>query len=128
MPLAEFGPRHRQEIFAAVERPTPPNKWIRVAGARLPNRAWWEWHWARGRRLWPDPNAVATGQRKKLPRSIRLRVIERDGYICGLCLGPVEPADVHIDHIHPVSLGGGNELENLQVAHSLCNIRKGARV
>jgi 5-methylcytosine-specific restriction endonuclease McrA len=35
--------------------------------------------------------------------------------------------DVHIDHIVPYSLGGPDELYNLQVAHSSCNIRKGAR-
>jgi 5-methylcytosine-specific restriction endonuclease McrA len=27
-----------------------------------------------------------------------------------------------------VSLGGKDELKNLQVAHSRCNIRKGARI
>lgn len=56
------------------------------------------------------------------------RVIERDGLICQLCGGAVERSDVHIDHIYPYSLGGATALNNLQVAHSLCNIRKGARV
>ena len=45
-----------------------------------------------------------------------------------LCGGQVEPSDVHIDHIKPYSKGGQHVLGNLQVAHSLCNIRKGARV
>lgn len=66
--------------------------------------------------------------RVKLPGWMRQQVIERDGYICGLCGGDVEPMDVHIDHIWPVARGGGNSFDNLQVAHSSCNVRKGASV
>jgi 5-methylcytosine-specific restriction endonuclease McrA len=35
---------------------------------------------------------------------------------------------VHIDHIFPLVLGGETTLGNLRVTHSICNIRKGARV
>jgi 5-methylcytosine-specific restriction endonuclease McrA len=35
---------------------------------------------------------------------------------------------MHIDHIYPVSRGGGDELSNLQVTHSRCNMAKGSRV
>lgn len=39
-----------------------------------------------------------------------------------------DEGDIHIDHILPVSLGGLSELSNLQVTHSWCNLKKGARV
>ena len=57
---------------------------------------------------------------------LRRVVIDRDGYVCGLCGGDVEPADVHIDHILPVAHGGSEVVHNLQVTHSRCNLRKGA--
>lgn len=59
-------------------------------------------------------------------RSVREIVIKRDGYVCGICGGAVEPDDVHIDHVRPRARGGDHRLSNLQVAHSRCNIRKGA--
>jgi len=59
---------------------------------------------------------------------VRRLVIDRDGYVCGLCGKTVEPNDVHIDHIRPRARGGTDDVWNLQVAHSLCNMRKGARI
>lgn len=65
--------------------------------------------------------------REKIPSRLRRAVLERDGLVCGLCGHDVDEDDVHIDHITPVTRGGRNRLDNLQVAHSLCNIRKGNR-
>jgi 5-methylcytosine-specific restriction endonuclease McrA len=65
--------------------------------------------------------------RAPLPPYLRAAVIARDGYVCQLCGGRVAPIDVHIDHIYPWSRGGPTVLSNLQVTHSRCNIRKGAR-
>lgn len=126
MPLSEFPDYKQAEIAEAVAQPFPPEKWLRFTGAQIESRAWYEWHWTRGRK-WRHVGDGPIG-RRSLPRRVRLAVIERDGLICGLCGGDVEPTDVHIDHIYPVALGGGDDLKNLQVAHSLCNIRKGARV
>ena len=81
-----------------------------------------EWHvspWTRSRR-------TAAGMRPGRGYADRA-VIERDGLMCQICGVDVDADDVHIDHIHPVSLGGRNQLDNLQVAHSFCNLSKGAR-
>lgn len=67
-------------------------------------------------------------ERLPLPRRLRSAVIARDGLVCGLCGAPVPYKDVHVDHVLPVSLGGAHELSNLQVTHSKCNLRKGARL
>lgn len=122
-PFMDFPLWLRREIASIVlldER--PPKRWLHNGYAAIESRAWYEWHWHRG----IDPH-------NRWPRSsrwqkLRLEVIARDGYVCGLCDGDVDPTDVHIDHIMPASLGGKDELDNLQVAHSFCNIRKGNRV
>lgn len=120
-PLSEFPAPHLEAIRQAVAHPRPPARYFTVNDglAQLESRAWYEWHWARG----IDP----TKRRDKLSAWRRRSVIERDGFVCQLCGGDVDRDDVHIDHIVPASLGGGDELTNLQVTHSLCNVRKGAR-
>ena len=53
-------------------------------------------------------------------------LIARDGLYCGICKEPL-PADlagVHVDHIWPRARGGGDEIENLQLAHGRCNMSK----
>lgn len=127
LPLSGLPPEQQTAIAAQVAQPKPPGKWLSlgIAGdfrpmAQIPSRGWWEWHWQRG----IDPDS----RRSTLPPGTRQLVIQRDGLVCGLCGGDVPSEDVHIDHKHPVSLGGSDALENLQVAHSLCNIRKGAHI
>lgn len=45
--------------------------------------------------------------------------------LCGICGNPIEYAGVTIDHIIPLSRGGKHSYENCQLAHGLCNRRKG---
>lgn len=80
--------------------------------------------WAAWQPRRPDPDK----QRKYLSPDMRRMVVSRDGLTCGLCGDEVPEQDVHIDHIRPVSGGGTNELSNLQVTHSRCNIAKGAHL
>lgn len=65
--------------------------------------------------------------RPGISRRVRQRIIERDGLRCGICGDAVNPSDVHIDHIVPFARGGSSEMDNLQVAHGVCNMRKGDR-
>jgi 5-methylcytosine-specific restriction endonuclease McrA len=51
-------------------------------------------------------------------------VLERDGYICHICEGSVEPGDLHFDHVIPLAKGGPHVEDNIKVAHSSCNLRK----
>ena len=44
------------------------------------------------------------------------------------CGQPLDEGSAHVDHIVPVSAGGGNEPENLQALCAFCNISKGAKV
>lgn len=119
-PLDDLPPDVQERIRVAVAEPKPPPRWLDFGLVQLPSRAWWEWHWQRGM----DPGAGRTS----LSPDVRRMVVIRDGLMCGLCRGEVAPDDVHIDHIVPVSRGGTDELTNLQVTHSRCNLKKGARV
>jgi 5-methylcytosine-specific restriction endonuclease McrA len=67
----------------------------------------------------------------------RRRLRERDGDRCWLCNGvmvferindPLNFRAATIDHVIPKAEGGGNELENLKLAHRTCNIRKGHKI
>jgi 5-methylcytosine-specific restriction endonuclease McrA len=60
------------------------------------------------------------------------KVYERDGYKCRICGGRIDmkantPAhnSKSIDHIIPMSRGGGHLWANVQAAHFGCNARKG---
>jgi len=106
-------------ICVDVEQDHKPSQWLDLGIAQIPSRAWWEWHWQRG----IDPEA----RRPAIPTWIRERVLARDGNVCQLCGGDVEPDDIHLDHIKPWSKGGEHSVDNLQVTHSLCNMRKAAR-
>ena len=57
----------------------------------------------------------------------RQRVFERDAGVCGICSLPVDPKNFHLDHVVPLSRGGGHTYLNLQVAHPRCNLEKGSR-
>lgn len=59
-------------------------------------------------------------------------IAERDGYQCQLCGLPVDMAATgrdkpSIDHIVPLSRGGTDEIQNVELAHFGCNSSKGNR-
>lgn len=67
----------------------------------------------------------------------RLRIYERDGWVCRLCDLPVprwllgdkrDPLAPTLDHVVPRSRGGGHEEWNLQLAHRRCNSAKRNRL
>lgn len=56
---------------------------------------------------------------------IRLAVYLRDNGVCGLCGGKVSERDFHLSHDTPRSLGGGDNIGNLYIAHGWCNVTAG---
>lgn len=67
----------------------------------------------------------ALGGREIIPASVRRLVISRDGNVCRYCGSTEGP--FHIDHVHPVALGGTSSPDNLALACAPCNLSKGAR-
>lgn len=57
-----------------------------------------------------------------------IAIAARDGMICGICKGPVDWPELSFDHIIPLSKRGPHVEWNIQVAHKVCNSRKGAKL
>lgn len=57
--------------------------------------------------------------------AIRSRIFARDDYTCRYC--SKRGGKLECDHVFPVSLGGGDEDDNLVTACKPCNRAKGAR-
>lgn len=61
-------------------------------------------------------------------------VLDRDGWICQLCSGPIDPAIrsgalmASVDHRVPLARGGNHTMANCQAAHMGCNSRKSDRL
>lgn len=123
--LLAFDEDHLVDILIEVEQDKKPQRYRPVGPpgpfplAWLPRRSWLEWHLFRG--VAPD------ARRPAISPGLRASVIARDGLVCGICTGPVEPDDVHLDHIKPFSKGGPTTAGNLRVTHSRCNMSRGAR-
>lgn len=75
------------------------------------------------------PQRDIFGGRSGISAGVRWRVFERDGRRCVVC-GRAASAgiELHVDHIVPVSRGGGDSIENLQVLCAPCNLGKSNRV
>lgn len=107
----------------------PEGRDLRLSEWDVPS-ARWRWF---GRIGDAEPIAAVSriavsAARTPLPRTLRAYVIARDGAVCGICGLGVLAEDLDIDHIVPVSLGGSDDPENLQVTHASCNRSKGARI
>ena len=64
-------------------------------------------------------------KRKQIKSSIRAAVIKRDKSTCQMCGATAPEIQIHIDHIKALANGGTNDIENLQVLCSDCNLGKG---
>ena len=66
-------------------------------------------------------------RREPIPARLRHEVFRRDGYRCRECGATNKETTLEIDHIVPVSKGGGNNLSNLQTLCKACNRAKHTR-
>jgi len=69
----------------------------------------------------PEPES----KRQPIKPGVRFQVFKRDNYACQMCgATAADGAKLEIDHVVPVSKGGQNNEENLQVLCRDCNIGK----
>jgi len=87
------------------------------------------------RRRKQDTNARKSQKRRAAGRPVGLSdVVAARGRKCHICHRQIDlnlsgrhPQGPSIDHILPVSMGGTNDLANLNIAHRVCNTRRGNR-
>jgi 5-methylcytosine-specific restriction endonuclease McrA len=63
---------------------------------------------------------------KHQKQSVVNRLLAEEGNYCYLCGMPLQPNDITIDHIKPLSRGGEDAYYNYALTHMECNLRKGA--
>ena len=80
-------------------------------------------------------SAACRGEREHIPSAVRIAVYLRDEWRCQLCGSTVkrkasapDPEAPTLDHIVPVSRGGTDDPGNLQLAHFLCNVKRGNKM
>ena len=105
--------------FVLAERPTETNE----RRPRVPS--------PRGERRFRSAElaAVARARRSGVPiEDVDYdAILERDGYVCHICKGPVEPSELRFDHVVSHARGGPHAPENVGVAHALCGLRRSVR-
>lgn len=67
------------------------------------------------------------GEVMSVSKKIRFEVLKRDKFTCQYCGAEAPDVILHVDHIHPASKGGGDEIMNLVVSCKDCNLGKKAR-
>lgn len=65
-------------------------------------------------------------KRKAVSAKTRFDVFKRDGFACMYCGAHPPEVLLHLDHVHPVALGGSNDEDNLITSCERCNLGKGA--
>lgn len=67
-------------------------------------------------------------------KGLRRKLAMRDGWVCQICLWPIDPRLKHpdrwsatLDHVVPLSEGGSDDMANLRLAHRYCNRLRGSR-
>lgn len=67
------------------------------------------------------------GGRETIPASVRAEIYQRDNGRCVYC-GSETGSKFHIDHVHPIALGGSSDADNLALSCPPCNLAKGAKL
>lgn len=58
----------------------------------------------------------------KISQTTRAIVWFNNKGLCGMCGEPVDPCEMHVDHITPRSLSGPDTADNLRPTHPACNL------
>jgi hypothetical protein len=87
------------------------------------------------KRLRDRKKSVARQGAISSPRISVELIAKRDSYICHLCnqivdmnIKRTDKMGATIDHVLPISKGGLDTMENVALAHWICNIRKGNKI
>jgi 5-methylcytosine-specific restriction endonuclease McrA len=68
------------------------------------------------------------GGKTRIPIARRRLIYERDCGRCYMCQESISLADMHVDHLIPVSMGGSSVESNLACSCESCNKRRGIKM
>lgn len=68
--------------------------------------------------------AATARTKKRFGKKERAYILEKFEHKCSICKKELEKNYIHIDHIIPISKGGTNNIQNLQVLCVECNLKK----
>ncbi len=115
----------RRCVWCGVDLPQTMRADAKFCSDRCNNKA----HQAN--RKWRRRENQGTIRPRTEPLPSFIDIAERDRWKCGICGKAVnkqrkypEPLAGSIDHLLPISQGGGHEMSNLQLAHFVCNWTK----
>jgi 5-methylcytosine-specific restriction endonuclease McrA len=89
------------------------------------------------KRNWKKRNPLAvremtrrrTAKLAGVPRVDYGAILQEHAWVCHICKGMIASrADLHFDHVIPLSKGGSHTAENIRPSHALCNLRKSAKL
>jgi 5-methylcytosine-specific restriction endonuclease McrA len=122
-PTRTCSPKCRAALHTITVRPTCSVKFVRCPSCLIPRGT--------SHYLGPlyHPSCRPPDRRQyRFPPKVKKAVYERDNGTCWLCLSPVEQhhhpnADQapSLDHVVPRSRGGSHDIDNLRLAHRICN-------
>jgi hypothetical protein len=111
-PAAAEGPAGPDAAPAGIDAPGPPSVPLR---GREPEQVIAP----------PAPPPVGVRARRSIPQDVKISVSARDGGRCRQC---GSTAQLHFDHVIPISRGGANTVANIQLLCGACNRAKGAKM
>ena len=83
----------------------------------------------KGRNYKMPTSKVYKLKERRAKQFIRKQLINKNGAVCAICGKPIETMkDCTIDHIIPISKGCLTTIENCQLAHKNCNVKKGDKI
>lgn len=129
------------EIVRDVDEAGQDYTWTAfVCGKHSVPRMWTPAYAARSERLKRQSRAAGSyaarmrrlGLEATIERIDPLAVYERDGWVCQICTRPVDRERewpdmwcATLDHRIPLTAGGAHTLDNVRLAHWICNLHKG---
>lgn len=115
----EYAAAHKDEVRAKSARHYQANRAVR----REQMRAWAATNPERWRDLRRTHDMASRARQAGCEVEVvrYSEIVARDGMVCGICGGQVEPGDLSLDHIVPIKQKGPHRADNLRVAHLSCN-------
>jgi 5-methylcytosine-specific restriction endonuclease McrA len=85
-----------------------------------------KWYYVWYKTCWKSADITnTTNKKRKIPKSKKQQIKDRDGNKCVICKGN---RNLTIDHIIPLNKSGDNTYYNLTVLCEYCNLKKGDKI